>query len=293
MFQKRVIALGVLGLLAALALSLFTGCAAKKAKPGEAGATALEYRLPPGKAVTYKNTQTSSQTLQVMGQYTNIDTKKAITFTIMPGEKKDVGQQFTVTVDSMEAGITTQQGDFSADAGPVLGKSFEMRLSPLGKESDITGADVIQYSMGSAGTRSIKPDFQALFPDLAGKPLKVGDTWTTTDTTDIDDSGMKLTIAIENLNTFEGYEDVGGLRCARIGTVSKGTVKGEGEQQGMKVALEGTMDGTDVWFFAPDPGLLAKMTSDVSMAGTVVVGGPQGMSIPMKQQMKNETVLIK
>jgi hypothetical protein len=274
-----------LGLLVAAALSLLPGCAAKKALPVEAGVVALEYRLPPGSPLTYKSTQTSTQTMQVMNQYTNIDTRKSITFTLMPGTPKDNKQPLTVTIDSLAASMTVPQGEFSADASQVLGKSFEMALSPLGKELDITGADVIQYSLGSAGTRSVKPDFQTIFPDLGGKPLKVGDTWATTDTADVDESGMKLQIAVDNLNTFEGFEDIDGLRCARIGTVSKGTIKGEGEQQGMK--------GADVWFFAPGPGLLAKLTSDVSMTGTVAVGGPQGMSIPMKQQMKTETILVK
>ena len=293
MTRRHAVVLSSIGLIAALALGLLAGCAAKKAAPVEAGALALEYRLPPGSPLVYKNTQTATQTMQVMGQYTNIDTRKSVLFTLMPAASKDGRQALTVTIDSLSASMTVPQGEFSADAAQVLGKTFEMALSSLGRETDITGADVVQYSLGSAGTRSVKPDFQAIFPDLAGKPVKPGDTWTTTDTLDVDESGMKLQIATENLNTFEGFETVAGLRCARIGTVSKGTVKGEGEQQGMKVTLESTLEGTDIWFFAPEPGLLAKMTSDVSMEGSVAVGGPQGMQIPMKQQMKTETVLVK
>jgi len=281
-------------LVAALALSLLPGCAAKKGAPGgPSGAATLEYRLPPGTPVTYKSTQTSTQTMEVMNQYINTDTKKAVVFTMAPGAMKDNKQSLTITVDSLSASITTPQGDFSADAGQAIGKSFDMALTTMGEELDMSGADLIQYSMGQAGTRSISPDFQAMFPDLAGRPLKVGDTWTTTDTVDVDEAGMILKIITDNLNTFVGFEDLDGTKCARITTASKGTVKGEGEQQGMKVILDTQLDGADIWFFAPDRGLLAKLTSDISMSGTVAVGGAQGMSIPMKQQMKTEVVLIK
>jgi hypothetical protein len=281
-------------LFAALAVSLIPGCAAKKAAPGaSSGATTLEYRLPPGTAVTYKSTQGSTQTMQVMNQYINTDSKKVITFTMAPGAMKDNKQTLTITVDSLLVSMTTPQGDFSADVSQTIGKSFDMVLTTLGQELEISGADLIQYSLGPAGSRSIKSDFQTAFPDLAGRPLKAGDTWANTDTTDVDESGMILKIITENLNTFVGLEDLSGMKCARITTTSKGTVKGEGEQQGMKVVLDSQLDGTDIWFFAPDRGLLAKLTSDVSMSGTVAVGGPQGMSIPMKQQMKTEVVLIK
>jgi hypothetical protein len=210
----------------------------------------------------------------------------------MPGKPAGGKQHLTVTIDSVEAGMTVPQGTFSADADAVIGKSFEMEISSIGKELDITGADVIKYSLGAAGERSIKPDFQAIFPDLAGKPLKAGDTWTTLDTLDIDEAGMKLQIISENLNTFEGMEMMEGMDCARISATSVGTVKGSGEQQGAPVAIDSNLEGKDLWFFAAS-GMLVKMTSDVSMGGTVTVGGAQGMSMPMKQQMKTETALVR
>jgi hypothetical protein len=168
-----------------------------------------------------------------------------------------------------------------------------MALTALGEELDITGAELVKYSLGMAGERDVKSDFQGIFPNLAGKPLKLGDTWPTVDTIDVDEGGMKLTIVSDNLNTFAGFEDVDGMKCAKITTATKGTIKGEGEQQGMKVLLDSQMEGTDTWFFATDRGLLARLTSENSMTGTVSVGGPQGMSIPMKQQMTTQLVLVR
>ncbi|HVP57141.1 MAG TPA: hypothetical protein VMU02_03500 [bacterium] len=294
MTRKQAVVASGLCLFAALALSLLPGCAAKKAMPAAGGgAVTLEYRLPPTTPVIYRNSESSTQTMQMMNQYINTDTKKVMVFTIKPGTIKDNKQPLNITVDSLSVAITTPQGDFSAKVDQVVGKSFDMALTTLGEELDFTGVDLLQYSLGPTGTRSIKPDFETMFPNLADKALKVGDTWTTSDTADVDEGGMKLKIITDKVNTLDGFEDLNGTKCARIITTSKGTVKGEGQQQGMNVSLSTQMTGNDSWLFATQRGLVAKLTSDVSMDGTVAVGGPQGMSIPMKQQMKTELVLVK
>jgi hypothetical protein len=277
----------------ALAASLLPGCAAKKAVPAAPASVMLEYRLAQGKPVTYRNTQSGNQTLEIMGQYMNILTKKDMTFTVVPGEITDGKQHLTVTVDSLDAGMSGPQGEFSAETGPDLGKSFDMHVTTTGREMDITGADVIKYGLGSAGERSIKPDFQSIFPDLAGRPVKIGDTWATQDTLDMDEGEMKIHVVSENVNTFEGIEIVAGMECARIGVISKGTVKGDGVQQGTPVVLDATSEGKDTWFFAHKSGMLARLISEVSMSGAVKVGGDQGMSIPMKQTMTTETEFVK
>jgi hypothetical protein len=253
----------------------------------------MVYRLAQGTPVTYRTSQSSNQTLTIMGQYMNVLTTKDLVFTLTPGEVADDKQHLVVTIDSLEASITSPQGEFTADAGAALGKSFTMLLSGLGEETDLVGADVITYSAGSAGEQSVKPDFLSIFPDLGGAPVKIGDTWTTQDTVDIDQGGMKIRIISTNVNTFEGLEPVAGMECVRVGVVTTGTVTGEGEQQGSPVVLESTSSGNDTWFFAPKGGMLAKLISETSVAGTVKIGGEQGMSIPMKQTMTTETVFVR
>lgn len=259
---------------------------------GEAAIT-MEYHLAQGTPVTYRTSQSANQTLTIMGQFMNIVTTKDMMFTLAPGEYKDGKQHLGVTIDSLDASITSPQGEFTADASSILGKSFTMYLTGIGKEIDITGADVLKYGVGSAGEQSVKPDFQSLFPDLAGKPVKVGDTWTTQDTLDMDQGGTKIRIISANVNTFEGLEPVAGMECARVGVVSTGTITGEGTQQGSPIVIESTTNGKDTWFFAHKTGMLAKAISEMSVAGTVKVGGEQGMSIPMKQTMTTETIFVK
>lgn len=292
MTERRVLLVTLLCLVFAAASLLLPGCAAKKAAPTEASYT-LEYRLPKGTPVTYRNTQTSTQTMEMMGQSMNVTSNKALVFTLMPGDFKGNQQQMTVTIDSMEADIGTPQGPFTADAATVVGKSFEMYLSTLGKELDLSGADAIKYSIGAAGERSILPDFQGIFPDLGSAPVKVGDTWTVRDTTNIDEGGVALAITTETVDKVEGFESVGGVDCARITGTVTGQAKGAGEQQGTQVGIDSKMSGTETWLFAYKLGRLVKFNSEMSMDGAVTLGGPQGMSMPMKQQIQTEMVSVK
>jgi len=67
-----------------------------------------------------------------------------------------------------------------------------MVLSPLGAEVDVSGAESITYQFAS-GPRSVAPGFKVFFPDLAGKPVKVGDTWPSSFV--IEDKGGRPTCA--------------------------------------------------------------------------------------------------
>ena len=292
MIGRRSATAGALVVAVAVAVGALSGCAAKRGAKVESG-TRLEYRLAKGVPVTYRSTQIGNQTMEMMGQSMTMETGRTMVFTIVPGETKEASQRLAVRMDSLEASLKAPQGEFTADTGPAIGKTFEMSLSVLGKELDITGADLIQYSLGSVGQRSIKPEFQSMFPDLAGRPLQIGDTWTTTDTVNTDESGMALVIVSQSTNTLAGFEDIGGIRCARITTVGTGTVKGEGTQQGAPVVLEAATEGADTWFFSTELGLLVRMTSELKAGGTVTVGGPGGMKIPTKQQTTTEMVRVK
>jgi hypothetical protein len=292
MFGRR--SVSAVALLAAIvvAVGMLSGCAARRGAKVDTG-TNLEYRMANGVPVTYRNSQVASQDMEMMGQTMNVQTVRSMVFTLVPGETQQGKQALTVKIDSLEARMTTPQGAFTADTAPAIGKTFEMALTAMGKEMDIVGADLVQYSLGTAGQRSVKPDFQAIFPDLAGRSLQVGDTWTTADTVKTDDSGMAVTIVTQSVNTLAGFEEIGAMRCARITTLTTGTVTGEGSQQGAQIALESVTDGADTWFFAADKGLLVKLTSEARINGTVTVGGQGGMKIPTKQQMTTEMALVR
>jgi len=246
-----------------LVIAILTGCAAKRPFWGDPKTgLILQYLMPENQVLKYQTSMESTQ-------------------------------NFEVTIDSMSVNITSPQGELSPDMSSVIGKSFDMTLSFLGKELDVSGAEAIQYDMGPGGKRSIAPGFQALFPDLAGRPVKIEDTWTSKDTITDKSSNTEIHLIFESLNTLEGFETVNGLECVKITAVVTGILDGKGKEGGADLIFEGDIEGSDTWYFAYKKGLFVKMISEGLVKGTATVTGPQKMTIPLTQKIKIETKLIK
>ncbi|HSA94970.1 MAG TPA: hypothetical protein VLJ16_02885 [Acidobacteriota bacterium] len=279
-------------LAAAVLLAAF-GLAASAAGPSPAQAdkaVVLEYKMPQGQTLTYKNTEQSGQVMDVMGQTVDTTTTGGGTFTLKAKGLKDKNFLLGITIDDMSSTISGPQGDMSPDMTPVKGKSFDMVLSPLGSEVDVSGAEAITYTSPN-GTGNVSAGFKLFFPDLPGKPVKVGDTWESSGGADDKSENMNIRMDFKNLNTFDGLETVNGMECARIKSAVTATISGTGNQQGMDMAISGTGKGTDVWYFAIKDGLYVKATSDLSMEMAVTVSAAN-MTIPVTQTRKSEVTLV-
>jgi hypothetical protein len=283
------------GLLLAAAGLILGGCTAKNPALWGDPQTGLilAYRMPENPALHYTFSTDQTQTIEVMGQVVDTESHQIIGFSVQAKGTKDGNQQLAVTVESMKVDVKSPQGSQSPDMSTVIGKAFDLTITNLGKELELSGADSIQYDLGPAGKRNIASSFQAIFPDLPGRPVKVGDTWTSEDLiTDKTDS-VEIRIRFRNEHTLDGFETVSGLECARIKTAVTGTLEGEGEQQGMELAFKGDIKGLDAWYFAYKEGLYAGMTSSASVDGTITTSGFQGLTIPLKQKIDMETRLIR
>lgn len=278
--------------IAAASVSL-TGCAKKAPWGSIEEGLIFEYKMPEGSTLSYEISQRANQQFEMMGQPTTMEFDKGYVITLLSRGLKEGNHDLGITIESMDAGMSSPQGDFPADVAGVAGKSFDLMLSPLGKEIGIAGADAIEYGLGMAGSRSVAPDFQTLFPDLPGRPVRVGDTWNSEDSLDVKDSGSDIRIATLSVHTLDGFETMNGMKCARVKAEVTGTVSGEGSQGGATLSFSGTVEGTEVWYFAYEEGLFAKSTGDLNVETTIKVTGAQEMTIPMTQQMKTETVLVR
>ena len=277
-----------------LAICILAGCAAKLPIWGDPQTgLILQYRMAEDQVLKYKLTIEQTQDIEVMGQQMKTETKGEIAFTAKSKGLRENNQQLGITIDSMIVSINSPQGEISPDMSSVEGKSFDMTISMLGKELDLSGAESIQYDLGQAGKRDLTSNFQAVFPDLADKPVKIGDTWTSKDTITEKIGSGEIKISLESFNTLEGFETVDGLECAKITVKITGSLVGGGEQGGADLAFKGDIEGTETWHFAYKEGLFVKQIADVFTKGTVSVRGPQEMSIPLAQNMKIETKLIK
>jgi hypothetical protein len=274
------------------AVAAVLGCAGKKAAMKTDDGVMLRYQAPEGKALTYEKSETSTQSMKMMGQAMDTSTNKTMTFKVEPKGTETNLHTLTITIEEMEAGMETPQGKFTADVEPVIGETFDMMLSVLGRESGMEAADGVEYNMGMAGTRSVRPDFEAFFPNLPEMRVKIWDSWPSTDTLNIADSGMDVRIIAENLNVLDGFETISGRECAKVTAEVTGTITGEGMQGGANLAFEGEMTGKEIWYFDYEAGVFVQSSSDLSVIATVNVTGPQDMTIPVSQTITMTANLV-
>lgn len=279
-------------ILIVLVISIMAGCAAKKTLWGDTEkGLILTYRMEGDDVFQYKTSADQIQSFEVMGQTMENENLVTMMFSVKPKESSDQNLLLDVTIDSMEMNLSSPQGEYSPDLSSIFGKSFAMHLTHLGKEIDVSGADSIQYSLPN-GKRSLQSSFNAIFPDLAEKTVKIGDTWNSKDDIVSKEGNIEVHIVIDNLNTLAGLETMKGLECVKITTVINGTLAGEGEQMGNDMAFEGDVKGKATWYFAYKKGLFVKMSTEaVSEIDIEVIG--QNMNIPMIDESRSEIELVK
>lgn len=277
-----------------LAVCMLTGCAAKTAPVYGDPQTGviLQYRMPEGLVLKYDSWGETFQTSDVMGQTIETDISASNVFTVKSNGQEENNHQLTISIDGMSLKVQSTQGELEPDMSTVIGKSFNMVLSSLGKEVELIGADAIEYDLGPEGTRNISSGFQDIFPNLADRPVKIGDTWPDESTiTDKSDSGETI-IHFSGENTLVGFETVDGMECVKVTTEGTGTIESKGEQQGMELVTTGEIKGISTWFFAFKEGIFIKQINEGTVEGTVDVPS-QGLQIPFSRESSSEIKLVK
>ncbi len=277
-----------------LAICMLAGCAAKTSPvwgDPETGVI-LRYRMPEGQVMKYESWGETHQTSDVMGQTIEADISSSNAFTVTSNGQEENNHKLTIRMDDMSIKIQSTQGELEADMSTVIGKSFEMVLSPLGKELELIGADAIEYDMGPEGTRNIEAGFKDFFPNLADRPLKIGDTWPDESTITETTSSGEAKIHVSGEVTLEGFETIDGMECAKLTGKYTGTIEGKGEQQGFELSTKGDIEGTSVSYFAFKQGIFIKQTNEGTVEGTVDIPS-QGLQIPFTREMTSEINRVK
>jgi hypothetical protein len=293
--NKKLFRMGAIAVPVIIAIFIISGCATKKANVwgDPSSGLILQYRMTEGDVLNYEMSSEKVEITDVMGQSMESHTQSSSSLAFLSKGMQDDNLRLEVTIGSMGIDISTPQGDLVPDMSSVVGKSFEMILSPFGKEIDTSAAKSIQYELGPLGNRSVEAGFQAIFPDLAEKPVRIGDSWTSQDTITDESGTMSVTISINGVDTLDGFESVDGMECARVSEKFTGTIKGEGSQAGADLAFDGDVEGTATWFFAYQKGIFVKMKSSFTVEAVVEVSGPQSLSLPTTQETKMEMKLVK
>jgi hypothetical protein len=273
-----------------LAVAGIAGAAADKAAPQ--GPVTLAYKLAPGATLAYTQSGSQTQDMDMMGQTMSTVSTSSMELTLEGKGPKDENLLIGVTIDGMTLNVQSPQGDITPDLSGILGKSFDLVLSPLGKELDVSGAAAFTVDMGQAGRRDMTSNFQAFFPDLPGHPVKVGDTWPSEDNIVQKSDAGDVHISLKNENTFDGFETIDGRECARVKATVKGTVSGALNQGGNSLALDAKLEGTQTWHFAVKDGIFVKAEMKATMGGVISIES-MSMTIGFSGEQKSTTALVK
>jgi hypothetical protein len=258
--------------------------------PAPATTVVLEYKMPAGRSLTYLSKSEETQVMEIQGQAMDTQSTNTGTFTFKTKGLKDKNFLLGVTIDDVAATmVSSAQGDMSPNMSELKGRSFDMVLSPLGSEVDVSGAEAITYDI-AGDIHNLSSGFKTFFPDMPGKPVKVGDTWPSSTGVDEKTTSMNIRIDFQNVNTLEGFETVEGMECARISSQVTGSISGTGNQMGTDLSFSGTSKGKDVWYFAVKEGIFVKTMSESTTEMSIDVPAA-GVTIPMTQTTKAEVKL--
>jgi hypothetical protein len=275
---------------------LLNACAAKTVKnfwgDPQTGLN-LAYRSLEGEGLSYATKIVSSESVDMMGQTMTTDSKASSRFTVKSKGMKEGKLLLGITVDDwkMEAN-NPMTGKIKPDFKNIIGKSFGMSLSTLGKESGFTGTEKLKYQLGTAGERKIESSFRSIFPDLTEKPVKVGDTWKTVSDVTEKSGPFEITVHTDSVNTLAGLETVNGLACIKVTETITGSLNGKGQQMGADMEISGKITGTSTWYFAYKKGYFVKAVLSSESTGEVNVVA-QGMALPLKTKSTIEISVVK
>jgi hypothetical protein len=266
-----------------IAFLVAAGCAAHRKA---AAPTTLRYRWQKGVAMTYLVDSHSQQMMEAMGQSMQTETATRMRVTAVPQEVYPDGSALIdFSVDSLSIRIKSPMGEMTPDVKELLGKHVRMRISATGKR--VGAADTtqrIQLSLGRMGSVDLSDNLRSLFVRLSGKPPAFGSTWSETDTSTVNRSGMDVQIISQATHKLVEARPLAGKNCYFGQSEAKFTMEGSGQEptMGSPLAFEGEGTSSSEWYFDPFAGKLVQLNGTVKMEGTISLSGQAEMTIPIE-----------
>ena len=248
----------------------------------------LVYNFSEGKTISYYSATTVSQAMDINGQTMNVLVDNSLAFKVKMVGKSDENLKLMVTIDSLSMKVDSPNGSTGSKVKEVEGKTFNMLISPRGKEIDVNEAAKIEYAVEGSGGGNLSQSFANIFPDLPENPVNPGDTWTKSDSVINKSASAKTSQVFQSSNKFEGIEKMNGIDCAKITSTITGTMQTNAQNQGMDIFYSGPFQGTVTLYFAVKEGYFLKQDVSTKMTGTVEISGPQSMTFPVVMETKGK-----
>ena len=266
--------------------AIFSGICPYVMSQNSAGPMKLVYNYPADRAVSYLARTTMAQIIDIQGQTMQTDVVSAFGFTIKATGKQDDNLKLAITVDTLGQTTNSPMGNSGGAMAGVMGKTFNIIISPEGKAIDISEAAGLVYSIEGSGESNLSQSVSDLFPLLPSKPVSMGDVWNLTDSIATQSSVMTMKVIDNTINKLEGFEKADGIECARISSQHSGMWTMAIQSQGMDIFIKGPYTGTSECLFALKEGYFIRNTGSTKMTGELEITS-QGMSMPIVIEMNS------
>jgi hypothetical protein len=250
------------------------------------GAVKLEYNYPAGKEISYLNSSTMTQTMDIQGQTIQTDVKSAFGCTVKSAGKQDNNLKLEIRIDTIGQITNSPMGSAGGAIQGLNGKTCNIVIAPDGKIVDLTEAGTLVYSVEGSGESNMTQSLSDFFQVLPAKPVKPGETWDMTDSITVKSPAMKMNTIDTTNNKLEGFETVNGVECAKISTQHSGTMSMTVQSQGMDIYIKGPFKGTSECLFAVRDGYFIRLTSATKLNGILEITAPEAMTFPIVIEMK-------
>lgn len=279
---------------ATLALLIMTPAFAQdsSAQTPPEGSIKMVYNYPTDTPMKYRVEGKIVQDMDINGQSMLVNVSTYTGCSIRSAGDQDGNLIIAVKIDSMAQNVDSPQGVYGGPVTEVKDKSFNIVIAPDGRTVDLSGAAAIPIVIPGSGESDASMTFSDFFPVLPDNAVSVGDTWTTHDTSSISNESTSRWMPVEAECKFQGYEDIDGIRCAKITATMKGTMKITNQSQGMAITSSGTLTGERTLYFAVDKGYYIREVVKSKMDGMIEIAD-QGMSFPVVMNINTTNELIR
>ncbi|MGD1008124.1 MAG: DUF6263 family protein [Ignavibacteriaceae bacterium] len=251
----------------------------------------LQYKFSKGSTYLYNSDIASQLTQEVMGKEMKFGNDIHGVIRFLVDDVEDNGDiQFTASMDSATLKSNMMGKDTSISLSSLIGKRVKAVLSSFGEVKSCTMIDSVEEN--SNRMMSVPQEIKRFFTKFAGKDLKIGESWNSSEIDTIKNYGGTIISNVDMTCTLSGKENKLGHECFIIPFSGKLKISGKGNMQGMDFTMEGDGTSSGTIYFDGKTGLLVysegSMENDMTMATT----GGQSMVIPITQNIKYTQTLI-
>lgn len=252
----------------------------------------FSYKFPAGKSVSYVSNSNIQQTLDINGQAMDVYVSSILGCSVKSAGNNGKDLNLQITVDTLAQLIDSPQGMMGGGVGEVEGKTFKMTIGPDGKVVNLDEAKNTTYDLSGQGTNNLATSFAEFFPVMPAGKISQGHTWTATDSVSTESSSNTQINVTTSENKFEGFEEVDGMKCAKITSVLNGNSVMTMDMQGMFMKTSGTFTGNATTWFSPEAGYFVKQEAQMKMTGNMEMPN-EGYSFPVVMNITENTQLKK